>query len=50
MIGFFILGLIIHAAAMALPGVQHRHDRQLNRTVNLLNTVALVFGLIFSVS
>jgi hydrogenase-4 component B len=47
MIGFFILGLIIHGAAMALPAVQ-RHDRQLNRAVNLLNTLALVFGLIFS--
>ena len=48
MIGFFILGLIIHVAAMALPAVQ-RHDGQLNRAVNLLNTVALVLGLIFSV-
>jgi formate hydrogenlyase subunit 3/multisubunit Na+/H+ antiporter MnhD subunit len=49
MIGFFILGMIIHAAALALPAVL-RNDRQLNRAVNLLNTLALVFGLIFSVS
>jgi formate hydrogenlyase subunit 3/multisubunit Na+/H+ antiporter MnhD subunit len=49
MIGFFILGLIIHAAAMALPAALG-DDRRLNRIVNLLNTLALVFGLIFSVS
>jgi hydrogenase-4 component B len=49
MIGFFILGLIIHAAAMALPALRH-DDRELNRGVNLLNTLALAFGLIFSVS
>ena len=49
MIGCFIIGLIIHASALALPALQ-RHDLQLNRAVNLLNTVALVFGLIFSVS
>jgi len=49
MIGFFILCLMIHAVAMALPGV-HRDDRKLNRAVNLLNTLALVFGLIFSLS
>jgi hydrogenase-4 component B len=48
MIGFFILGLVIHAAAMVLPAVLCG-DRQLNRIVNLLNTLALVFGLIFSV-
>jgi hydrogenase-4 component B len=49
MIGFFILGLILHAAAMALSAVL-RDDRQLNRAVNLLNTLALVFGLVFSVN
>ena len=49
MIGFFILCLMIHAVAMALPAV-HRDDRKLNRAVNLLNTLALVFGLIFSLS
>jgi hydrogenase-4 component B len=49
MIEFFILGLILHAAAMALPAVL-RDDRQLNRAVNLLNTLALVFGLVFSVN
>jgi hydrogenase-4 component B len=49
MIGFFILGLIIHAAAMALPAALG-DDRRLNGIVNLLNTLALVFGLIFSVS
>lgn len=49
MIGFFILGLILHAAAMALSAVL-RDDRQLNRAVNLLNALALVFGLVFSVN
>jgi formate hydrogenlyase subunit 3/multisubunit Na+/H+ antiporter MnhD subunit len=49
MIGLFILGLILHTAAMAVPAVL-RDDRQLNRAVNLLNTLALVFGLVFSVN
>jgi formate hydrogenlyase subunit 3/multisubunit Na+/H+ antiporter MnhD subunit len=49
MIGFFIVGLILHAAAMAVPAVL-RDDRQLNRAVNLLNTLALVFGLLFSLN
>ena len=49
MIGFFIVGLILHAAAMAVPAVL-RDDRQLNRVVNLLNTLALVFGLLFSLN
>src|SRR5258708_9113906 len=49
MIGFFILGLILHAAAMALSAVL-RDDRQLNRAVNSVNTLALVFGLVFSVN
>src|SRR5215470_1776355 len=49
MIGFFILGLIIHVTAMVVPAMC-RDDRQLNRAVNLLNTLALVFGLIFSVN
>src|SRR5690348_5108754 len=49
MIGFFILGLILHAVAIALSAVV-RDDRQLNRAVNLLNTLALAFGLVFSVN
>jgi hypothetical protein len=43
MIGFFILGLILHAAAMALSAVLRDH-RQLNRVVNLLNKGANLMG------
>jgi hypothetical protein len=46
MIGFFIAGLILHTAAMAVPAVL-RDDRQLNRAVNLLNTLALVLVFYF---
>jgi len=49
MIGFFIVGLILHTAAMAVPALR-RDDRQLNRAVNLLNALALVFGLAFSLN
>jgi hydrogenase-4 component B len=47
MIEFFVLGLILHVAAMVLPAAL-RDNRRLNRAVNLLNTVALSFGLVFS--
>ena len=43
MIGFFILGLILQAAAMALSAVLRDH-RQLNRVVNLLNKGANLMG------
>ena len=49
MIGFFILGLILHAAAMAMPAVL-RDDRLLNRAVNLLNALALMCSLLFSLN
>ena len=49
MIGFFILGLVLHAAAMAIPAVL-RDDRLLNRAVNPLNALALVCGLFFSLT
>lgn len=49
MTGFFILSLILHAAAIAVP-VLVRNDRVLNRAVNLLNGLALVFGLVFSLN
>ena len=49
MIGYFIVGLILHTAAMAVPALL-RDDRQLNRAVNLLNALALVFGLAFSLN
>ena len=49
MIGFFILGLILHAVAMAMPAVL-RDDRLLNRAVNLLNALALMCGLLFSLN
>ncbi len=45
MIGFFILGLILHVAAMAMPAVL-RDDRLLNRAINLLNALALMCGLL----
>ena len=49
MIGFFILGLILHVAAMAMPAVL-RDDRLLNRAINLLNALALMCGLLFSLN
>ena len=49
MSSFLIVGLILHTAAMAAPAVPC-DDRRLNRAVNLLNALALVFGLAFSLN
>jgi hydrogenase-4 component B len=49
MSSFFIVGLILHTAAMAVPAVL-RDNGRLNRAVNLLNALALVFGLAFSLN
>jgi hydrogenase-4 component B len=49
MIGFFIFGLILHLAAMAIPALL-RDDRPLNRAVNLLNTLGLACSLVFSLT
>lgn len=49
MIGFFIFGLILHLAAMAIPALVH-DDRLLNRAINLLNAFALACSLVFSLS
>jgi hypothetical protein len=46
MIGFFIFGLILHLAALAIPALV-RDDRPLNRAVNLLNTLGLGCSLRF---
>ncbi len=49
MIGFFILGLLLHMAAMAIPALV-RDDRRLSRAVNLLNASALACSLVFSLA
>jgi len=49
MIVFFILGLILHTAAMVIPTVL-RDDRLLNRAVNWLNALALMCSLLFSLN
>jgi hydrogenase-4 component B len=49
MIGFFIFGLLLHMAAMAIPALV-RDDRRLSRAVNLLNASALACSLVFSLA
>lgn len=49
MIALFVIGLLLHGLSFVLPLVV-RDGRRLNVTVNLLNVVALLCGLTFSLS